>query len=385
MTQSPSALDAPLAGHLRTLATFEPQGAPVVSLYLNLAPDQRGRDNYEAFCRKAFAGQLRAFKEHEADHASLTRDVERITAYLADEVNRAANGLALFSSAGAGDFFEAVQLDVPIDDHWLFIGPVPHLYPLVRLIDQYPRYASVVLDTNQARIFVFGLGTIERREEVKGVKTRRNSMGGWSQARYQRRAENFHLHHINEVVETLDRVVRADNVQHIIILGDDVVVPMLKAAMPAHLTEKLVDVGRVERHAREDEIVEATLDVLRQKDADTDRESVAELVGAWQGGGLGVLGPEATLRALQMGQVEELMSAATAAALKPVQQLPDDAAPGPLAAETSAARAASDRQLQLSDELVTRAQQTGARVRMIEDPELLRDHGGVGATLRFRI
>ena len=385
MTKSQSLVDIPLSEHLRQLATFEPQDAPVVSLYLNLAADTRGRDNFEGFCRKAFAEQLKALKEHEADYASVARDFERITAYLANEVNRSANGLAIFASAGSGDFFKAVQLDVPIDDHWLFIGPVPHLYPLVRLIDQYPRYASVVLDTNQARVFVFGLGTLERREEVKGVKTRRHSMGGWSQARYQRRAENFHLHHIKEVVETLDRVVRADNIQHIIILGDDVVTPMMKDALPAHLTEKLVDVDRVDRHASEDEIVEATLDVLRQKDVDTDRTKVAELIGAWQGGGLGVVGPDATLRALQMGQVEELIIVATADALKPVQQLPDDTAPGPLATQTSAVSAASDKQLRLSDELVTRAQQTGARVRMIEDPELLRDHGGVGATLRFRI
>ena len=85
-----------------------------------------------------------------------------------------------------------------------------------------------------------------------------------------------------------------------------------------------------------------------------------------------------------MGQVEELLIVATADALKPVQQPLGDA-PGPVATETSAPRAASDKQLQLSDELVTRAQQTGARVRIIEDPELLREHGGVGATLRFRI
>jgi peptide subunit release factor 1 (eRF1) len=56
-----------------------------------------------------------------------------------------------------------------------------------------------------------------------------------------------------------------------------------------------------------------------------------------------------------------------------------------VATETSAPSAASGQQLQLSDELVTRAQQTGARVRIIEDPELLREHGGVGATLRFKI
>ena len=53
--------------------------------------------------------------------------------------------------------------------------------------------------------------------------------------------------------------------------------------------------------------------------------------------------------------------------------------------ETSAPSAGSGKQLQLSDDLVTRAQQTGARVRIIEDPELHREHGGVGATLRFKI
>ena len=356
----------------------------MVSLYLNLAPDQRGRDNYEAFCRKAFADQLRAFKESATDHASLVRDFERITAYLSTDVQPSANGLAIFSSAGAGEYFAAVQLGAPIDDHWLFISRVPHLYPLVRLIDQYPRYASVVLDTNQARVLVFGLGTIEKREQVQGVKTRRTSMGGWSQARYQRRAENFHLHHIKEVVETLDRVVRKDNIQRIIVLGDDVVVSSLKDALPAHLAEKVVDVGRVDSHASEDDIVAETLDLLRQKDADTDREKVTELVGAWQGGGLGVVGPEATIRALQMGQVEELLIVASADALKPVQQPTGDAA-ARVSTETSAASTASDKQLQLSDDLVTRAQQTGARVRIIEDPELLREHGGVGATLRFRI
>ena len=41
--------------------------------------------------------------------------------------------------------------------------------------------------------------------------------------------------------------------------------------------------------------------------------------------------------------------------------------------------------LRLSDELVARAQKTGARIRMIENADLLRDYGGVAALLRFRI
>jgi peptide subunit release factor 1 (eRF1) len=39
----------------------------------------------------------------------------------------------------------------------------------------------------------------------------------------------------------------------------------------------------------------------------------------------------------------------------------------------------------LADELVTKAQQTSARIRFLEDPQLLEDVGGVGALLRFKI
>ena len=39
----------------------------------------------------------------------------------------------------------------------------------------------------------------------------------------------------------------------------------------------------------------------------------------------------------------------------------------------------------VADELVTRAEQTGARVRFIEDAALLEPVGGVGALLRFRL
>ncbi len=131
---------------------------------------------------------------------------------------------------------------------------------------------------------------LELQTEVTGTKTRRSSMGGWSQARYQRRAENLHQQHIKEVVETLDGIVRRDNIQHIIVAGDDVVVSLLRDAMPKHLVERLVDVLKLDRHAGEDAIVEATLEALRQKDAATDAERVREVVDAWHSGGLGVAG-----------------------------------------------------------------------------------------------
>ena len=42
--------------------------------------------------------------------------------------------------------FTVIPLDAALDGHQLFVGPVPHLYPLVRLIDQHPRYAALLVD-----------------------------------------------------------------------------------------------------------------------------------------------------------------------------------------------------------------------------------------------
>ena len=384
MAKTTPSLDTPLRLQLDKLAAYEPQDVPVVSLYLNLEPDQHGRDNHETFVRKAFAEHLKPFREHSAERASLERDQERIVAFLEGQVDRSSNGLALFSSAGSAEFFEAIQLDVPVDEHWFFIGSVPHLYPLAKIIDQYPRYASVLLDTNRARIFVFALGAIERRLEVTGEKTRRTAVGGWSQARYQRRAANMHLQHVKEVVDALDRIVREDNVQHVIIAGDDGVVALFKEQLPKQLEERVVDVLSLQRNAGEDEIIANTLEVLRQKDAESDAESVQELIDGWQSGGLGVVGPQATLKALQLGQVDELLISGDTKVLS-ASRLPDDAAPGHVTAKTSAPGSADEHKLKLADELVTRAQQTGARIRFIEKPELLAEFGGVGALLRFRL
>ncbi len=376
---------AALQSRLERLADFEPGSEPVVSLYLDLTADQRGRDRYSEFLRKVSAERVGAVPVHSPERPSLEQDFARIERFLESDRAASANGLAIFACAARGGFFEAIQLEAPLGGHWLFIGPVPHLYPLARLLDQYPRYAVVFLDTHRARIFVFGLNTTERTAEVTGEKTKRTSVGGWSQARYQRHVENVHLLYMKEVVDALDRIVAEDDTPHIVIIGDDVAVPLLRDQLPSRLAGRIVDVIHLERTSSEADILRATLEVLRTEDARSDAEYVEQLLDAWRSGGLGVAGPEATLRALQLGQVDELALTAKPQELKPVQGFPE-AAPRPLHILTSEPQGPPDQaRVALADELVTRAEQTGASIRFIEDANLLREVGGVAALLRFRI
>jgi len=161
---------------LDRLTAFEPVPFPVLSLYLDMRPDATGRDQYDAFLRKAFRERMQTWPPHSPERESFAHDADRITSWLEREVRPSANGLALFACAGA-DLFESVQLDVPIEGHHLYVGDRPHLYPLARLDDQYPRYAAVVLDTNLARMFVFGTGQPLRTEEIQSPRTKQVKVG----------------------------------------------------------------------------------------------------------------------------------------------------------------------------------------------------------------
>ena len=372
-----------LSQRMEILAALEPSPFPVISLYLSLTSNQVGREEHQQFVRKVFNERAKGMAEESPERTSFDKDVARIQEYL--EKNNAAEGqaVAIFACSGS-DLFEAIPLEAPIGEHSVFISSVPHLYPLAKLVENYPRYAAVMLDTNKARIFVFGTST-EHEETIVGEKTRRTSKGGWSQARYQRRADNFHMHHIKEVVDTLDKIVREENLSQIVVSAGEQALPILREQLPKHLADMIIEIGAHE-DGQSGSFVQRTMAALREKDAETDIEKVQELMDAWRSGGLGVAGPEATLSAFQLGQVEELIITASPETLKPVQKLPADSAPGDVQVATSNTAVQTDEsRAKLSDELITRANQTAARIRFIEDASLLADVGGVGALLRFRI
>lgn len=384
MPKTTASPETALRDQLDRLVAFEPADAPVLSLYLDLRANEHGRETWEPFVRKAFTERPRMLQG--PARTSFDRDAKRIREYLDSEVRKSANGVAIFACADRDEFFETVQLDAPVEHNWLFIGAMPHLYPLMRLTDQFPRYAALLADTNSARLFVFSLAAREGGRDVRNTKTRKTMMGGWSQARYQRHIENFHLQHAKEVVDELDRMVRSESISQIVIACDEVTKPLLMEQMPKHLADKVVDVMALDIRTPEHEVLRETLETLREHDAGTDVAQVERLLNAWQAGGLAVVGPEDTLKALQMGQVEELLISAAPEQLDRPTAVTSDMAPAPVDIDTTAPNGASDADRhRLADHFVVHAHQSAARVRFIEDPELLKDVGGVGALLRFRI
>jgi len=343
------------SAQLDRLAAFEPGPFPVVSLYLNLQTDGRGRDSAGPFLKKDVAERIRTYPADGPERRSLDEDLKKIEEYVGQR-SASANGLAVFSASGA-DLFEAIQVAAPLDAHKVFIAERPHLYPLAKLLDQYPRYLVLLADTHTARIFVFAANAVEMTRQIEGTKTKHHSMGGWSQARYQRHTENYHLQHAKEVADAVAKIVRDEAIERIIVRGDEQILPLLREQFAKDVGERIVDTVRLELHAPEHEVLERSIAALHEKDAETDRERVDQLVGAFRGNGLAAIGLEATRKAFTLGQVDELVLSAAPKAF-------DEA---------------------VADELVAQARNTSARSRFIEDASMLESVGDVGAFLRFRV
>jgi len=365
-----------VSAQLDRLTAFEPGPHPVVSLYLNLQPNERGRDQFDAFMRNAFTSVVGTYPAGSPERESLDEDARRIREYLGS-VDPATNGLALFACSGGG-LFEAVPLAAPIPEHRVYVSDQPHLYPLARVLDEYPRYAVVVADTHTARLFVVAVNAIERTDAVEGVKSKRHKVGGWSQARYQRHVDNFRAQHAKDVVEVLTRTVRAEQIQFVIVGGDEVIVPLLKDELPKDVAERVVDVVRLDTRAPAHEILQSSLESIRQHDVQTDRERVDALLGEYRSGGLGTVGVAAVEAALDLGQVDELVIAAAPEIIDTTAK-PDAAAAADV---TAGSLTGAER---VADELIVKARQTAASIRFIQDPALLQPLGGVGAFLRFKL
>ena len=368
---------------LEKLARFEPTGFPFLSVYLDARVNENGQRTVDVFVRNELSEAEKNYGEETSERESFDRDSQKILEYI-ETIRPTAQGAAIFACAAADDFFQTVELDVPVEDNLFAITDRPYVFPLAHLRDLYPRYAVLQADTNQARIYVFGRGRTFTREEIQSTKTNRTEVGGWSQMRYQRHIDNFHKQHAKECIEELEKLMRDENISRLILSGNEaVIIPILRGEMSKEMDEKVIEVLSLPVTASEDELFEATQTVMQKHNSVEDMEKVEKLLEQNYDGGLGVVGVERTLEALQNGQVQELYLSASLNAIRynrrKVAKVLENYAPG---ADEDEIPDANDSE-QIVDELVRQALASADDIRFIEDENLLKEHGGVGALLRY--
>lgn len=237
---------------------------------------------------------------------SLSGDKERIANYLESEIDPGAHGVFIVSCSAKG-IFEAVPFGLPLPNR-ITTGPTVALSDLVRLDEDFPTYLVLLADQKDALLSFITQATTERSVSMEGdgypVK---QSQGGWSQRRFQNRADERVEAFARDVAEETRKEVDNLGVESIVIAGDEVITSVLEESLHESVRDKVVGNLRLDIRALDHEIVEATLPLAEKAERARENEAVQRVSDGIGAGTYGAGGASDVLTALQAGQVETLV------------------------------------------------------------------------------
>lgn len=283
---------------LQELVEFEAtrEKAPVVSLYLNVNPQERNVDAYKL--------ALRNLLDQVSDRAD-PRDRSRIERYVELEYDWQGRGLACFSCS-AEDFWRAYPLMVPVQDV-IFVGRRAFIKPLSDLLDTYARHGVVLVDREGAHLFTFNMGTLEDVSGITGEDVKRHKQGGWAAARYQRHEDAAAYRNLKEAAEMVTELVRAGQYRHLILGGTEDNAARFTALLPKEVRKLIVGNINVDMTANPAEVGEKSLQLIRKVSANYKARLVDQLVTTAAKGGPAALGLADTLAAVRSGRAHHLI------------------------------------------------------------------------------
>jgi hypothetical protein len=282
-----------------------------------------------------------------------------------------------------GGAYQAGLPTPPVRDVLARWGPTPYVLPLLAHAQTRVPFVAVLASRASAEI-VARLPGGERREQVEGERgpdLTRSAPGGWSQPRYQHRAEVVWERNASEVADVLTRIVDEVRPRFVAAAGDVRALQLLRDQSPKRVQELLRTVGG--EFPSLDPVLDKAAGLV-EAEVRGDTEALWGRFEQERGrgpGGLAAEGADATLAALTRSQVEVLL----------LVDDPDDergawfgAAPQQVAIDRAAVEAMGESmpvQGRLPDVAVRAALGTSAAVHVVDPDAGLRE--GLGALLRF--
>ena len=302
-------LSLDLRGTLRRLAALPPSvEAPYLTMTLDWQPEgfRPGVRASKLYVDQTKDEFLADFEPHTPAHDSLSADLQRITAYLDGEVPAPAQGIVIVACSANG-IFEALPLGLPVPTR-MTTGPTPALSTLARVAEDAATYAVLLADQREATLSLITQATPERRVDVEATGfPRKQSQGGWSQRRYENRADERIEAFARTVAEETHRELVEAGIEMLVLLGDEVITPVLKGSFHQTVLDRIVGSMEFDVRATEQQIVDATLPLVEEAERARETAAVHAVKDGVGAGGQGVAGPEDTLTALQTGQVMTLV------------------------------------------------------------------------------
>jgi peptide chain release factor subunit 1 len=288
------------------LNCYRNEGFPITSLYLNVG--KGGPEESKTTIRlKNLMAQVEGERERwtKPQMESLEGDMDRIRAFVRDQVMRGGESLAAFSCSAA-DFWQTYTFPRPVGNQ-IYLDHEPYVKPLFRLLEQYGLYCTVLVGKGKARIFLLHLDEIQERSDIFGAVPGRHDQGGWAQARLQRHHDDRVMHHLKTTADQLFDLFQEEGFTRLLIGGTDELVSQFQEYLHPYLKERLVATFPLGMTASAKRVQDQSLAIVREIEEQEEGDLLETLeneVGAHR---MGVAGLGPTLRALQRGQILTLL------------------------------------------------------------------------------
>jgi len=294
-------------GFLKRLAGWKANGLPVSSLYLDV--DGRRyprRQDYLLRAEELCHGLHRASQQLGREgRASVSKDTARMLEVVQGLDRGRTRGLALFSCAEAR-LWEEVQVSRPLPDR-ATLSDHPHLLPLEAVVQTSESFCTVLVDREKARIFLVRMGEIAEETDVFDDVPGQHDQGGRAQARYQRHIEEVMAHHLKHVAEVLLRFYKRRKFDHLILAGPEELIPEFERGLHDYLRRRIVARATLAMTAMPAEVLERSLAVEEEVEAERERRGVARGGAEADAGRHAVRGLGGVLAALNEDRVEALV------------------------------------------------------------------------------
>ena len=152
------------ADHIQELNDSQSDGAPIVSLYMELTPESRIGDTWTTVFKDL---RDRALSSCGRDHTpSVKAELDRIEAALQSGLPRTGRGVAFFASESLGLFRQlGTAIELPNAVH---LDRNPYVRPLARIRDENDRFVIALLSAHKSRFFFAQIGLVEEVYELDG-------------------------------------------------------------------------------------------------------------------------------------------------------------------------------------------------------------------------
>ncbi|VAX28363.1 hypothetical protein MNBD_NITROSPIRAE02-1412 [hydrothermal vent metagenome] len=292
---------------LKDLSEIQGNENYYVSLYLNVNPVTNPKGEYVLHLKNMIREVSE--KTEKGVYRKIKTDLEKISAYVTSNKREFRKGLVLLSSEETG-FWREYNLPIPVKNT-LIVDNTPYMKPLLDIVDNNPRYLILLVEKDEARIFVVHLGEIVEYGEVKTEDVPgKHKKGGWfalAEPHYQRHIDYHVGLHLKEVIKKLESFLSAEQIDLIFIGGSEEAVTMFKDMLPETVRTRIKGQFAAEMFLKPDEVLKRAEPLLSVYEAAKEKKIVDELITRALKGNQAVLGLADVIGAVTEGRVHKLV------------------------------------------------------------------------------